>query len=146
MGAYAETHSQALGRAQGIPQKRERKDCRSQRSKGHHMNNVHRINLTRAPGSSHRLKLTIEPVWVWPGLWICYGYVSWCPFFLRFIYYYALVHCSCLQMHQKRVSDLIMGGCEPPCGCWDLNSGPSEEQSVLLSTEPSRQPMSGGDS
>jgi hypothetical protein len=33
-----------------------------------------------------------------------------------------------------------MGGCEPPCGCWDLNSGPSEEQSVLLLTEPSRQP------
>jgi hypothetical protein len=22
-----------------------------------------------------------------------------------------------------------MDGCEPPCGCWDLNSGPSEEQS-----------------
>jgi hypothetical protein len=33
-----------------------------------------------------------------------------------------------------------MGGCEPPCGCWDLNSGPLEEQSVLLTTEPSRQP------
>jgi hypothetical protein len=33
-----------------------------------------------------------------------------------------------------------MGGCEPPCGCWDLNSGPSEEQSVLLTTEPSLQP------
>jgi hypothetical protein len=33
-----------------------------------------------------------------------------------------------------------MGGCEPPCGCWDLNSGLSEEQSVLLPTEPSRQP------
>ncbi len=29
--------------------------------------------------------------------------------------------------------------CEPPCGCWDLNSGPSEEQSVLLTTEPSLQ-------
>jgi hypothetical protein len=27
-----------------------------------------------------------------------------------------------------------------PCGCWDLNSGPSEEQSVLLTTEPSLQP------
>ena len=67
-------------------------------------------------------------------------------FFFRFIYYYSLVHCSCLQMHQKRVSDLIMGGCESPCGCWDLNSGPSKEQSVLLTTEPSRQPMSGGDS
>jgi hypothetical protein len=33
-----------------------------------------------------------------------------------------------------------MDGCEPPCGCWDLNSGPSKEQSVLLSPEPSLQP------
>jgi hypothetical protein len=43
-------------------------------------------------------------------------------------------------MHQERASDLIMGGCELPCGCWDLNSGPSEKQSVLLITEPSLQP------
>ena len=60
--------------------------------------------------------------------------------FLRFIYYYIYVHCSCLQMHQKRVLDLITDGCELPYGCWDLNSGPSEEQSVLLTTEPSLQP------
>jgi hypothetical protein len=33
-----------------------------------------------------------------------------------------------------------MGGCEPPCGCWDLNSGPLKEQSVLLTAEPSLQP------
>jgi hypothetical protein len=38
----------------------------------------------------------------------------------------------------------ITDGCEPPCGCWDLNSGPSEEQSlnresVLLTSEPSLQ-------
>jgi hypothetical protein len=33
-----------------------------------------------------------------------------------------------------------MGGCETPCDCWDLNSGPLEEQSVLSSTEPSHQP------
>jgi len=43
--------------------------------------------------------------------------------------------------HQKRASDLITDGCEPPCGCWDLNSGPREEQSVLLTTEPSLQPL-----
>jgi hypothetical protein len=43
-------------------------------------------------------------------------------------------------MHQKRASDLITGGFEPPCGCWDLNSGPSEEQSVFLTTEPPLQP------
>jgi hypothetical protein len=42
-------------------------------------------------------------------------------------------------MYQKRASDLIMDHCEPPCGCWDLNSGPSEEQSVLLTAEPSLQ-------
>jgi len=34
-----------------------------------------------------------------------------------------------------------MSGCEPPCGCWDLNLGPSEEQSVLITTEPSLQTL-----
>jgi hypothetical protein len=42
-------------------------------------------------------------------------------------------------MHQKRASDLITGGCEPPSGCGDLNSGPLGEQSVLLPAEPSVQ-------
>jgi hypothetical protein len=49
------------------------------------------------------------------------------------------VHCRCLQTHQKRVSDLITDDCEPLCGCWELNSGPLEEQSVVLITEPSLQ-------
>jgi hypothetical protein len=31
-------------------------------------------------------------------------------------------------------------GCEPPCSCWGLNSGPLEEQSVLLTTEPPLHP------
>ena len=39
------------------------------------------------------------------------------------------------------MSDLITDGCEPPCGCWELNSGPPEEQSVLLPAEPSHQPL-----
>ena len=39
------------------------------------------------------------------------------------------------------MSDLITGGCEPPCDCWDLNSGPTEEQWVLLPAEPSLQPL-----
>jgi hypothetical protein len=32
-----------------------------------------------------------------------------------------------------------MDGCEPPCGCWDLNLGPLEGQSALLTAEPSHQ-------
>jgi len=42
--------------------------------------------------------------------------------------------------HPKRASDPITDGCEPPCGCWELNSGPLEDQSVLLTTELSLQP------
>ena len=34
----------------------------------------------------------------------------------------------------------ITDGCETPCGRWELNSGPLEDQSVLLTTEPSLQP------
>ena len=49
------------------------------------------------------------------------------------------IHCSYLQTPQKRASDLITDGCKPPCGPWDLNSGPLEEQSVLLTAEPSLQ-------
>ena len=44
-----------------------------------------------------------------------------------------------LQTHQKRAYDLITDGCEPPCGCWGLNAGPLEEQSVLLTAESSLQ-------
>jgi hypothetical protein len=42
--------------------------------------------------------------------------------------------------HQKRTSYVTTDGCEPQCGCWDLNSGPPKEQLVLLPAEPSHQP------
>ena len=32
----------------------------------------------------------------------------------------------------ERAPDLIRDSCEPPCGCWELNSGPLEEQSSAL--------------
>jgi hypothetical protein len=60
-------------------------------------------------------------------------FLSFKDLFVLYIYMY---HCSYPQTHQKRTSDLIIDGCEPPCGCWDLNSGPLEEQSVLLTAEP----------
>jgi hypothetical protein len=41
--------------------------------------------------------------------------------------------------HKKRASDPITDGCEPPCGCWELNSGTLKDQSVFLTTEPSLQ-------
>jgi hypothetical protein len=53
--------------------------------------------------------------------------------FIYFMYEYTVA----VFRHQKKASDPITDGCEPPCGCWDLNSGLLEEQSVLLTTEPS---------
>jgi hypothetical protein len=41
----------------------------------------------------------------------------------------------------EEASDFVTDGYEPPCGCWDLNSGPLEEQSALLTPEPSHQPL-----
>ena len=41
---------------------------------------------------------------------------------------------------QKRAPDLITDGCEPPCGCWELNSEFLIEQAKLLTSEPSLQP------
>jgi hypothetical protein len=65
-------------------------------------------------------------------------------FFLFFKDLFIIIHKYTVavfsQTHQKRASDLITDGCKPPCGCWDLNSGPLGEQSVLLTTEPSLQP------
>ena len=39
------------------------------------------------------------------------------------------VHCSCPQIPQKRALVPITDGCEPPCGCWELNLGLLEEHS-----------------
>jgi hypothetical protein len=44
---------------------------------------------------------------------------------------------------QKRATDLITDGCEPPCVCWLLNSEPLKEQPVLLISEPFLQPNFG---
>jgi hypothetical protein len=62
-------------------------------------------------------------------------------FFLKIYLCNACEYTLTLQIHQKRASDPITDGCEPPCDCWELNSGPLEEQSVLFTTESSLQPL-----
>jgi hypothetical protein len=62
-------------------------------------------------------------------------------FFKSYLFYVCEYTVAVLQAHQKRASDSITDGCEPPCCCWDVNSGPSQEQLVLLTTEPSLQPL-----
>jgi hypothetical protein len=70
-----------------------------------------------------------------------------CPFFFFFlniflkIYLFIICKYTATVFRHTRRGHPIRDGCEPPCGCWELNSGPSEEQSVLLTTEPSLQPL-----
>jgi hypothetical protein len=54
-----------------------------------------------------------------------------------------LFYVSTLLFSSDTPEEAITDVCEPPCGCWELNSGPSEEQSVLLTAEPSLQPHFG---
>jgi len=62
-------------------------------------------------------------------------------FFCLFIMYTSYSFLSaCVPAGQKMTPDLIIDDCELLCGCWELNSGPLEEQSVLLTAEPSLQP------
>ena len=60
--------------------------------------------------------------------------------YLFYVYEYTYMSYS-LQTHQKRALDPITDGCDLPCGCWELDSEPLEEQPVLLTSEPSLQPQ-----
>jgi hypothetical protein len=67
-------------------------------------------------------------------------------FSLRFIYlfiylFHVYEYTVAVFRHTRRGHQiLITDGCEPPYGCWELNLGPLEEQSALLTAEPSPQP------
>jgi hypothetical protein len=50
------------------------------------------------------------------------------------------MYMSTLSLSSDTPEEYITDGCEPPCGCWELNSEPLEEQSVLLNAKPSLQP------
>jgi hypothetical protein len=39
---------------------------------------------------------------------------------------------SVLSACQKRALEIIIDSCEPPYGCWELNSGPLEEVLLFL--------------
>ena len=61
-----------------------------------------------------------------------------CSFFLfEKIYFY--VH-LCLHEDARSPETWIRDSCELPCGCWEGNQGPLEEQPVLLTCEPFLQP------
>ena len=74
----------------------------------------------------------------------CHMEACFILFFLVSIYLFIMctIFCLvCMPEGLKRAPGPIRGGCEPPCGCWELNSGPLEDQAMLLTSEPSLQPF-----
>jgi hypothetical protein len=57
------------------------------------------------------------------------------------IYILKLILPACMPAGQKWAPDLSIDGCEPLCGCWELNSGPLKEQPVLLTAKPTPQSL-----
>lgn len=64
-------------------------------------------------------------------VFLCYMKEVWLSFFFFSILKFFM------SSHERRASDSITDGCEPPCGCWELNLDPLQEQLVFLTTEPS---------
>ena len=61
--------------------------------------------------------------------------------FLKRLTYLLWIQLSaCMYPAGHKGIRLIMGGCDPPCVCCELNSGPLEPQTGLLNSEPSLQP------
>ena len=70
----------------------------------------------------------------------CFCLSGWVFFFFKIYLTRMSALAACTPAYQKRTSDLTTDGYEPPCGYWELNSGPLEEQTVFLTAEPSLQP------
>lgn len=79
------------------------------------------------------------------ALTVSSGFIQQLILFKNYFYVYKClpVHhiCDwCLRRPEKNIRSPRIAstdGCEPPCECWELNSGPLEEQPVLLVPEPS---------
>ena len=57
-----------------------------------------------------------------------------------FMYEYGYF-CLYEHLHARSLETIHTASCEQPCGCWELNSGPLQNQPVPFS-EPSLQPCS----
>jgi hypothetical protein len=70
-------------------------------------------------------------------------YWSWwhIPFFFKTLFIIICKYTVAVFRHTRRGRQISLQMVdEPPCGCWDLNSGPLEGQPVLSTAEPSLQP------
>jgi hypothetical protein len=63
-----------------------------------------------------------------------------CVFYVCRCFAYLHAPCACLVAMEttrgmRSLGPGTMDGCEPPCGCWELDQGPLQEQQELVNTE-----------
>lgn len=73
------------------------------------------------------------------GIIVCHSFLCGCCLKILFLFY--VYECTASVFRQKTASDPIIDGHEPPCGRWELSPGPLAEQSVILTSAPSPQPV-----
>jgi hypothetical protein len=75
---------------------------------------------------------TVKRLLIVKSLWILkdIGYFFFKIYLFIICKYTVAVFSRTRRGHQISVT----GGCEPPCGCWDLNFRPLEEQSGALTS------------
>lgn len=86
-------------------------------------------------------KMSRQAIWVGHVMSTVETELSWKPeavFFFKIYLFHIWGYTVAAFRHSRRHHQMPIT--EPPWGCWDLNSRPQEEQSVLLTTEPSLQP------
>jgi hypothetical protein len=69
---------------------------------------------------------------IWYPLLVCLKTVTMCSLHIKIKIKDLFILCMWVhnyshRTHQKRASDPIIDGCELPCDCWELNSGPLKE-------------------
>jgi hypothetical protein len=79
-----------------------------------------------------------QACWLWAKFKFQVPLEIFFSFFLKIYLFHVWEYIVTVFRHTRRGHQFpITDGCEPPCVCWELNSGPLEEQSVLLTAEPS---------
>lgn len=58
-------------------------------------------------------------------------------FFYVFIFFFIYSTCNILSAGQKKASDILIDGCDPPCGCREFHSSPLEDHAMFLTAHTS---------
>jgi hypothetical protein len=98
---------------------------------------LHKYSLyiyTSSLGTGILTHLLIIPVAYNVNIHLIFFFKNFVCFQRNSVLFYLMYECSAAYTFtcQQRASDPPIGGCQLPCGCWELTSEPLEEQTVFF--------------